>query len=105
MNKVNGLSFSSQYLKQLWSDLVAGTIRSLDIIGMIFIHLATIPTLIAAQNGTIDKLPSIDIVLFIWAGLSVWFCRALMQKDTIMTAGIGVGFIIQALLLALLLFK
>lgn len=105
MNKVNGFSFSSQLLKQLWVDLVNGVTRSLDIIGMVFIHLATIPTLIAAQAGTIDKLPSIDIVLFIWAGLGVWFCRSLIQKDTIMTAGIGTGFIVQAVLLALLLFK
>lgn len=105
MNKVNGMSFTSQSFKQLWTDFVNGVIKSLDIIGMVFIHLATIPTLIAAQAGTIDKLPSIDVVLFIWAGLGVWFCRSLMQRDTIMTAGIGVGFIVQAVLLALLLFK
>lgn len=105
MNKVNGVSFTAQSMKQVWSEFVNGIIKSLDIIGMIFIHLATIPTLIAAQAGTIDKLPSIDVVLFIWAGLAVWFCRSLMQRDTIMTAGIGVGFIVQAVLLALLLFK
>lgn len=105
MNKVNGVSFTAQSMKQLWDEFVSGVIKSLDIIGMIFIHLATIPTLIAAQAGTIDKLPSIDIVLFIWAGLAVWFCRSLMQRDTIMTAGIGVGFVVQAVLLALLLFK
>lgn len=102
---VNGLSFSSQALKDAWESFTKGVIRSLDLIGMVFMHLATIPTLLAAQAGMLDKMPGVEIVLFIWAGLTVWFARALMQNDRAMIAGIGLGFIVQAVLLALLLFK
>lgn len=107
MNKltVSDLSFTSQTFKNVWESITKGVIRSLDLIGMVFMHLATIPTLLAAQAGMLDKMPSVEIVLFIWAGLTVWFARALMQNDRAMVAGIGIGFIVQSVLLALLLFK
>lgn len=99
------MSFTSQGLKQAWESFTKGVIKSLDLIGMVFMHLATIPTLLAAQAGMLDKMPSVEIILFIWAGLAVWFARALMQNDRAMISGIGAGFIVQAVLMALLLFK
>jgi hypothetical protein len=91
--------------KETWKSVVNATAKFLDWVGMVFIHLATIPTLYAVHSGLIDKLPSVDIVLFIWAGLAIWFVRALVQNDRFMLAGIGLGFIIQATFLALILFK
>lgn len=102
---VNGTPFSSQSLKQMWEHFVKGVIKSLDLIGMGCMHLATIPTLLAVNAGMLDKMPSVEIVLFIWAGLSVWFARALIENDRAMLAGIGIGFIVQAALMALVLFK
>lgn len=102
---VNGMPFSSQSLRYVWESLVRGVIKSLDLIGMVCVHLATIPTLLAVNAGMLDKMPSVEIVLFIWAGLAVWFARALMQNDRAMIAGIGVGFIVQSVLMALILFK
>ena len=104
MNQLTA-AISNYKWNELWRAIVHAIAKSLDWIGMIFIHLATIPTLQAVHAGVLDSLPSVDIVLFIWAGLAIWFVRALVQGDRLMLAGIGIGFIVQATLLALILFK
>jgi hypothetical protein len=71
----------------------------------IVLHAATIPTFLAVGMGLTDKLPGIDIILLIWGGLTLLFARAIIAKDMLNVATIGVGFIIQAVLLALIFFK
>ena len=71
----------------------------------IVIHAATIPTLLALMTGLSDRTPNLDIVLFAWAGLVLMFLRAVVLKDVLNIVTIGLGFIIQAVLMALILFK
>jgi len=71
----------------------------------IVIHCATVPTLIALLTGLSDRTPSIEIVLFVWAGLVLLFGRAIILKDTFNIVTIGSGFIVQAVIMALILFK
>lgn len=71
----------------------------------IVIHCATIPTLLALLTGLSDRTPSIDIVLFVWAGLILLFGRAIILKDTFNIITIGAGFMVQAIIMALILFK
>lgn len=71
----------------------------------IVIHCATVPTLLALMTGLSDNTPNLDIVLFMWAGLMLLFGRAVVLKDTLNIITIGVGFMIQAVLMALILFK
>lgn len=71
----------------------------------IVIHCATIPSLIALMTGLSDNLPNLDLVLFMWAGLVLMFCRAVVLKDALNIITIGLGFIAQAVLMALILFK
>jgi hypothetical protein len=71
----------------------------------IVIHCATIPTLLALLTGLSDRTPSVEIVLFIWAGLVLLFGRAIILKDTFNIITIGAGFIVQAVIMALILFK
>ena len=71
----------------------------------IVIHCATIPTLLALLTGLSDNTPNLDIVLFMWAGLMLLFGRAVVLKDTLNIITIGVGFMVQAVLLAMILFK
>jgi hypothetical protein len=47
----------------------------------------------------------LDIVLFAWAGLVLMFLRAVVLKDLLNIITIGLGFIVQAVLMALILFK
>lgn len=71
----------------------------------IVVHAATIPTLIALMTGLSDRTPNLDIVLFAWAGLVLMFFRAVVLKDVLNIVTIGLGFIVQAVLMALILFK
>lgn len=85
--------------------LTAATAETIAWIAVIVIHAATIPTMLAIMSGLTEKMPPIDLVLFIWAGLSLMFVRATILKDMLNIVTIGFGFIIHATILALILFK
>ena len=55
--------------------------------------------------GLTDRLPGVDLVLLVWAGLTFLFIKAAVQKDMLNIVTIGVGFIVQAVMLALIFFK
>jgi len=91
--------------KYLSSHLHAVSADTLGWLAVILIHCATIPTLLALLTGLSDNTPSVDLVLFMWAGLCLLFCRAVVLRDSLNIITIGVGFIIQAVLMALIIFK
>lgn len=74
-------------------------------LAVILIHCATIPTLLALLTGLSDNVPNLDIVLFMWAGLVLLFGRAVVLRDTLNVITIGLGFIVQATIMAMILFK
>ena len=71
----------------------------------IALHAATVPTLLALLTGLTDTTPSVDVVWFMWLGLVLLFGRAVILKDLLNIVTIGLGFVIQAVLMALILFK
>ena len=71
----------------------------------IVIHCATLPSLLALLTGLRDDTPSIEVVLFMWTGLVLLFARAVVSNLSLNIITIGVGFIAQAVLMALILFK
>ena len=74
-------------------------------VAVVLMHLATIPTMIAVLTGLTEKMPPVDMVLFVWAGLLCFFFKAVIQKDLLNIVTIGLGFFAQASLLALIVFK
>lgn len=74
-------------------------------IAVIMIHFATIPTLLSASAGLTDQMPPVDVVLFAWVGLFLLFCKAAIVRDLLNLITIGVGFMLQASIMALMLFK
>ena len=74
-------------------------------LAVVVIHCATIPTLLALLTGLSDSVPNLDIVLFMWAGLILLFFRAVVLKDMLNIITIGLGFITQAVIMAMILFK
>lgn len=74
-------------------------------LAVLFIHCATIPSLLGLLLGVSDKLPSVDVVVFLWVSLFLLFMKALINKDTLNILTISVGFMVQASLLGLLVFK
>ena len=71
----------------------------------VILHASTIPSLLAVMAGLTDRLPGVDLVLLVWAGLSLLFIKAAIQKDMLNVVTIGFGFIIQAVMMALIFFK
>lgn len=79
--------------------------ETLGWIGVILVHLATIPTLVAVLTGLTEKMPPVDIVLLMWLGLFMFFVKSVISKDLLNIITIGFGFFVQAVLLALIVFK
>jgi hypothetical protein len=74
-------------------------------IAVVLMHLATIPTLVAVLTGLTEKMPPVDMVLFSWLGLFLFFIKATIQRDLLNIVTIGFGFFVQASLMALIIFK
>jgi hypothetical protein len=96
------LNSSRAWLEQHLPKVSAETLGWLAVI---LIHCATIPTLLALLTGLSDSVPNLDIVLFMWAGLVLLFFRAVVMRDLLNIITIGLGFITQAVIMAMILFK
>jgi len=79
--------------------------ETLEWLAVILIHSATIPTLVALMTGLSDTVPNLDIVMFMWAGLVLLFFRAVVLRNLLNIITIGLGFITQAVIMAMILFK
>jgi hypothetical protein len=47
----------------------------------------------------------VDIVLLVWTALVLLFVKAAIQRDLLNLITIGLGFVVQAVLMALIFFK
>lgn len=68
-------------------------------------HAATAPNLLGLMLGVTGSMPPIDFVLIVWAGLGLLFMKAIIMKDRLNLITIGVGFMAQAVVMALIFFK
>jgi hypothetical protein len=96
------LNFLRTWLEQHLPKVSAETLGWLAVV---VIHCATIPTLLALLTGLSDTVPNLDIVMFMWAGLVLLFARAVVLKDMLNIVTVGAGFITQAVIMAMILFK
>lgn len=91
--------------KEFFTNLSKTSIESFGWIGVLCMHAVTIPTLLGIMSGVTDDVPPIDMVLILWAGLAMLYVKAIIQKDMVNIVLIGMGFIGQAILMALVFFK
>jgi len=99
------MTFKEQANAWLNNNLPRVSADTLGWLAVILIHCATIPTLLALLTGLSDNVPNLDIVLFMWSGLVLLFIRSVVLKDTLNIITIGTGFIVQAVIMAMILFK
>ena len=90
------------YIRESSTKISADTLGWL---AAIVLHAATVPTTLALITGLSDRTPNLDIVLFLWSGLVLLFLRAVVLKDILNILTIGIGFILQAVIMAGILFK
>jgi hypothetical protein len=74
-------------------------------IGLVLIHGSTIPITLAALAGQAVLLPPISMILLIWSGLFLFFIRSAIQQDRLYMLSNGIGFFLQSIMLAFLVFK
>ena len=73
-------------------------------IGMCLIHGATIPVTVGNILGWSNNLPPLSMVLLVWSGLALFLWRAIAQNDFLYTVSNGVGFVLNSVLLAIIVF-
>jgi hypothetical protein len=90
------------YIDEKFSHISSETLGWLAVL---ILHAATIPSLLAVMAGLTDRLPGVDLVLLVWIGLVFLFLKAAIQKDMLNIITIGLGFTIQAFMMALIFFR
>jgi len=74
-------------------------------LAVVFLHSATIPSLVAVLTGLSDGMPTVDMVLLTWLGLACLFMQAAVQRNMLQIITISGGFMLQSVLMALIFFK
>jgi hypothetical protein len=98
-----------KFIRQQFSTFTNSIARvssdTVEWVGIIALHGATVPTMLGLMMGLTDSTPPIDVVLILWGALTMFFIKAVIKKDILNIITIGVGFIGQAVLMALIFFK
>ena len=79
--------------------------ETLEWLAILILNAATLPSFLAVMAGITDNLPAVDLVLMVWLGLALLFAKAAVRKDMFNIVTIGFGFLLQAVMLALIFFK
>ena len=74
-------------------------------ITIVFLHFAPVPTLVSVLLNKSDRLPTIDVMIFIWSALLALFFKALIERNLLYIATICLGFCAQTVLMSLILFR
>jgi hypothetical protein len=101
----NILEYTKSRFSNTASSLAQISSDTVEWVGILALHASTVPTLLGLMMGITDNTPPIDIVLIIWAALSMFFIKAVIKRDTINILTVGLGFIGQAVMMALIFFK
>jgi len=72
---------------------------------IVLLHFASIPTLLAVLLAENDKLPPVDLMIFVWSGLITLFFKSLIERNFLYIATICLGFCAQTVIMSLILFK
>lgn len=94
--------FLFKFTKEHLGHVSAHTLGWLTII---LLHLSSIPTLVAVLMAQSDKLPPVDLMVFVWSALITLFFKALIEKNSLYIATICLGFAAQTVIMSLILFK
>jgi hypothetical protein len=79
--------------------------QTLGWIAIVLCHCAPVPTLIAVLMEQNDKLPPVDVIMFVWSALIVTFVKSLIDRNFLYMATICLGFVAHSLIMGMILFK
>lgn len=73
--------------------------------GIVLIQAATMPVSLDIINGVATDRPPVTMVLMMWSGLMFFLVNSIVRKDTLYIVSNSIGFFLQSILLALIVFK
>lgn len=73
-------------------------------LAMVMLHSNTVPTTLGKILGYSTTMPPLSMVLLTWSGLALYLWRAVYQKDMLYIVSNGIGFALNSLLLAIIVF-
>lgn len=73
--------------------------------GIILIQSSTLPTSFGIINGTVGRMPPLDMTIMVWGGLLLFLIRSIIRKDVLYITSNAIGFFLQTLMLILIVFK
>lgn len=79
--------------------------HTLGWLSIVLLHLSTVPTLMAVLMAQSDRMPPVDLIIFVWSALITMFFKALIERNSFYIATIGVGFAAQTVIMSLILFR
>lgn len=97
------------FFAKLWLDFKL-SIRQVSIDGigwtaLIALHAVTVPSLFGLMTGLTDNTPSIDMVIILWSAMALFYIKSILEKNVVSVVIIGLGFVMQSILMALVFFK
>jgi len=101
MNKI----LNSQILLTIKREVKKLSPETAGWVALLCLLSATLPNLFALMVGITDNPLPVDIVLVLWSGITMLFLKATLQKDLLTMFTIGLGFIFQCIIMALIFFK
>lgn len=97
------------FFKNLYKDFKSSVKQvSIDGIGwaaLIGLHLVTVPSLIGLMYGLTDYTPPIDMIIILWGSLGLFYVKSILEKNIVSIVIIGLGFLAQSVMMALVFFK
>jgi hypothetical protein len=79
--------------------------NTLGWIVIVLLHLSSVPTLLSVMAATNDRLPPLDIMIFVWSALVALFFKSLIERNRAYIATISLGFVAQTLLMGVILLR
>lgn len=81
------------------------TAESFNLCVIILLHCASLPTLLSAVTEISDRMPTVEIFLFLYSGLFIFLIKSIATKETFSIVINALGFLVQVILLSLIVFK
>ena len=103
------IDIAKQFCHKLWTEFKQ-SIRQVSIDGigwtaLIALHAVTVPSMFGLMTGLTDNTPPIDMVIILWASMALFYIKAILERNFVSLIIIGMGFIMQSILMALVFFK
>jgi hypothetical protein len=103
---MNFKEINIEEIKQTAKDMVSKiSTETVGWLAIVLLHAATVPSLLAVMKGLTDVMLPVDMVILVWSSLVLMFVRAAILRDMLNLITIGLGFFVQATMMALIFFK